>query len=87
LNIGSDAPIVGVCIAGLAEPGVGETAKTVAPAPRRVDLNSKTRTGTNFPLGRGAATIPRLVTESGAKISDQPYRFLNINPLFTIYAE
>ena len=52
-----------------------------------VDLNSKMYAGTSFPR-RDAAPIQRgRPARVGAKISDQPYRFLNINLAFTIYVK
>jgi len=55
--------------------------------PVAVDLNSKTCAGTSFPRGRAAAVQRGATGASRAKISDQPYRFLNINPAFTIYVK
>jgi len=66
--------------------GVGE-ARDGGRYPVAVDLNSKTCAGTSFPRGRAAAVQRGATGASRAKISDQPYRFLNINPAFTIYVK
>src|SRR6476646_7034930 len=55
LNIGSDAPIAGVCIAGLVEVGVGEARGTVAAIPWRSTLTARRAPARAF---RGAAPLP-----------------------------
>src|SRR5262245_18726454 len=80
LNIGSDAPIVGDCIAGLVEVGPKDGGRY----PVAIDLNSKTCAGTSFPLGRAPRSTDGNRVQVGRKIFDQRYRFLNINPSFTI---
>src|SRR5262249_54079316 len=85
LNIGSDAPIVGDCIAGLVEVGVGEVRRTVAATPRNRPKKKGVR---RHELPGGPP--PRRSTDAnrarvGRKISHQPYRFININSSFTIY--
>jgi hypothetical protein len=87
LNIGSDAPIAGVCIAGLVEVGVGEARGTVAAIPWRSTLTARRAPARAFRGGRAAPFNAGRPARAGAKISDQPYRFLNINPAFTIYVK